>query len=121
MFQRKLKIFVTPIPGPLTFLFKPPGPPILARINRVFITFIKLADRIELKNNPSPSQKCPLKGLKLKLLVSCQNMVLEPTLLWCGPSARFGTDIRSSRPFFKGLSFLIHLTTRSSTLYLFPL
>ena len=28
---------------------------------------------------------------------------------------------RSSRPFFKGLSFLIHLTTRSSTLNPFPL
>ena len=70
MFQRKLKIFVTPIPGPLKFLFKPPGPPILARINRVLITFIKLADRIELKNNPSPSQKCPLKGLKTACILS---------------------------------------------------
>ena len=29
--------------------------------------------------------------------------------------------LRSSRPFFKGLSFLIHLTTRSSTLNPFPL
>ena len=70
MFQRKLKIFVTLIPGPLKFLFKPPGPPILARINRVLITFIKLADRIELKNNPSPSQKCPLKGSKTACILS---------------------------------------------------
>ena len=29
--------------------------------------------------------------------------------------------LRSSCPFFKGLSFLIHLTTRSSTLNPFPL
>ena len=29
--------------------------------------------------------------------------------------------LRSSRPFFKGLSFFIHLTTRSSTLNPFPL
>ena len=29
--------------------------------------------------------------------------------------------LRGSRPFFKGLSFLIHLTTRSSTLNPFPL
>ena len=29
--------------------------------------------------------------------------------------------LRSPRPFFKGLSFLIHLTTRSSTLNPFPL
>ena len=29
--------------------------------------------------------------------------------------------LRSSRPFFKGLSFLVHLTTRSSTLNPFPL
>ena len=29
--------------------------------------------------------------------------------------------LRSSRPFFKGLSFLIHLTKRSSTLNPFPL
>ena len=65
---KKTEIFV--IPGPLKFLFKPPGPPILARINRILITFIKLADRIELKNTPSPSQKYLLKGLKTACILS---------------------------------------------------
>ena len=34
---KKTEICVTLIPGPLKFLFKTPGPPILARINRVLI------------------------------------------------------------------------------------
>ena len=67
---KKTEIFVTLIPGPLKFLFNPPRPPILARINRVLITFIKLADRIEFKNTPSPSQKYPLKGLKTACILS---------------------------------------------------
>ena len=38
-----------------------------------------------------------------------------------GPPYRIVVQTISSRPFFKGLSFLIHLTTRSSTLNPFPL